>query len=275
MPRVAGITTPNEWAGNPRGGRALHGSWGSLLHALTCLCRGTRVFTVTPAVAGPAGRDLGRGPRCVPRRRRQEARRWRFRRWRFRRWRFRRVVVPLSWAGRSSRPCARRASRTPWEMLCHRWSSPSSEISPERRSALRTGHITRTRKRSTSRRRRAARRSARASALVVSIWLVASMSSTRARVPGVESIRARMLSLAGRRGDPEERHVEAKHDHPGIRRALSVVADAPPGRLLMRAPCPSPRRRPWWSGRPGRSPIRPRPAAGRSGGRRPARPPQR
>ena len=94
MPRVAGITTPNEWARNPRGGRALHRSWGSL-HALTCLYRGTRVFTVTPAVAGPAGRDLGRGPRCVPRRRRQGARPWRFHPWRFRRWRFRRVVVPL------------------------------------------------------------------------------------------------------------------------------------------------------------------------------------
>ena len=32
------------------------------------------------------------------------------------------------------RPCAWRASRTPCEMLCHRWSSPSSSISPDRRS---------------------------------------------------------------------------------------------------------------------------------------------
>ena len=139
--------------------------------------------------ARPAGRDLGRGPRCVPRRRRRGA-------WRRSPQARRQVATLRGREGRAGR-AARRASRTPWEMLCHRWSSPSSAISPERRSALRTGHMTRTRKRSTSRRSRAARRSARASALVVSIWLVASRSRTSARVPGVESIRARMLSLAG------------------------------------------------------------------------------
>ena len=155
-------------------------------------------------------------------------------------------------------PCACRASRTPCEMLCQRWSSPSRCTSPvgAGQPAYRPHDADQV---EVDPALGAAGRSSSASvsALVVSIWLVASRSSTSARVSGAASTFARIASCTGAAVTQNSGTSTRSTRTPGYVAARSVVtAYSAPGRLLAAAPSPSPPRPPGWSGTPARAGTR-------------------